>query len=87
MGVMGYESTVLKALGFLSFKCKNGLPTTPEVNNTVVDNSTVFEIIQNPEESESSNVSGLAAGILLPLVFLVIVAVSVIVYKRRKAKI
>lgn len=26
MGLVGYQSNVLKALGFLAFKCQEGLP-------------------------------------------------------------
>ncbi len=51
MGVMGYESTVLKALGFLSFKCKDGLPrpiqNTTQTNATTSLNSTTTNITTN----------------------------------------
>jgi hypothetical protein len=33
---MGYESSVLKAVGFLAFKCKNGIPN-PDSNSTTDD--------------------------------------------------
>ena len=51
MGVMGYESTVLKALGFLSFKCKDGLPrpiqNTTQTNATTSLNSTTTNVTTN----------------------------------------
>jgi hypothetical protein len=36
IGMMGYSSTVLKALGFYTFMCANGVPS----NNTNTANST-----------------------------------------------
>ena len=43
MGIMGYESTVLKALGFLAFKCKDGLVDVDDDSGSIKDNSTIID--------------------------------------------
>jgi hypothetical protein len=43
MGIMGYESTVLKALGFLAFKCKDGLIDVDDDSGSIADNSTIID--------------------------------------------
>jgi len=74
MGVMGYESTVLKALGFLSFKCKDGLPrpiqnttktnATTSVNSTTTNNTTNSTTGANQTQTNNTlNANGMGVEI------------------------
>lgn len=78
---MGYQSTVLKALGFFSFLCMNGLPRDPDETDSGEDNSLETETNIEASEGKSSG-GGVAAGILIPL-FIIICVVVLIVVKRK----
>lgn len=88
IGVMGYQSTVLKALGFFTFLCKDGVPgeekkpdpTSPAPTDPVNEDSLDVEATESKD--------GFSAGwIVLVIVALIVGAAVAIVIRLRKRRI
>ena len=88
---MGYSSTVLKALGFYTFTCANGIPSnntnsTNNTNTTTVTSSTLNQTQLAIEQGTS--VGAIVAAVVVTVVLTIAAVVTgVICMERRKNRV
>lgn len=85
--MLGYSSTVLKALGFYTFLCTNGIPAnnTNSTNGTSATNQTTTQTASPITKVDGTSVGGIVAAVVVTVVVTIvgIVITAMCIVKRR----